>query len=334
MAGKDDDMKIAVVFPGIGYHTDKPLLFYSKKIAAAHGYEVRDVSYGNFPSGSKGKKDLMADCFFSALEQSEKLMADVDFSRYDDILFLSKSIGTAVASAYSRKHGLKTKNVYFTPPEGSFRFMDQPGIVFHGSSDEMADTVFVTEECRKRDWSLHTIENANHSLEVGDWERDLGTLYGIMLAVDQYLTETEKQPEHIAGTVKLDVVMNAVEMADDMSTYFLDTKTGESIFLSEMDRDDAAWDEIEDAEPGRYLRLPTQFDIHEYKIMEDFIYELPEGKIQNQLANAIQGRGAFRRFKDMLYRFGMEQEWYQYRDAAFRKIALEWCEENGLQAEE
>ena len=26
-------MKLAVIFPGIGYHTDKPLLYYSKKLA-------------------------------------------------------------------------------------------------------------------------------------------------------------------------------------------------------------------------------------------------------------------------------------------------------------
>ena len=25
--------KIAVLFPGVGYHTDKPLLYYSKKLA-------------------------------------------------------------------------------------------------------------------------------------------------------------------------------------------------------------------------------------------------------------------------------------------------------------
>lgn len=25
-------MKLAILFPGIGYHTDKPLLYYSKKI--------------------------------------------------------------------------------------------------------------------------------------------------------------------------------------------------------------------------------------------------------------------------------------------------------------
>ena len=39
--------KAAVVFPGIGYHTDKPLLYYGKKLAAARGYEIVDVPYGN-----------------------------------------------------------------------------------------------------------------------------------------------------------------------------------------------------------------------------------------------------------------------------------------------
>ena len=38
--------KICVVFPGIGYHTDKPLLYYSKKYMMAHGYDIVDVTYG------------------------------------------------------------------------------------------------------------------------------------------------------------------------------------------------------------------------------------------------------------------------------------------------
>ena len=41
--------KAAVLFPGIGYHTDKPLLYYSKKIAAELGYEIIEVPYGKFP---------------------------------------------------------------------------------------------------------------------------------------------------------------------------------------------------------------------------------------------------------------------------------------------
>ena len=32
--------KLAVLFPGIGYHCDKPLLYYSKKYLKVYGYEI------------------------------------------------------------------------------------------------------------------------------------------------------------------------------------------------------------------------------------------------------------------------------------------------------
>ena len=51
--------KTAVIFPGIGYHTDKPLLYYSRKIAASQGYDVIEVPYGKFPKGVKGSKEKM-----------------------------------------------------------------------------------------------------------------------------------------------------------------------------------------------------------------------------------------------------------------------------------
>ena len=60
--------------------------------------------------------------------------------------------------------------------------------------------------------------------------------------------------------------------------------------------------------------------------MEEFIYELPEGKNQDVLARTIQGRGSFRRFKDKLYDLNLEKHWYLYRDEAYEKIARQWCE--------
>lgn len=42
-------MKLAVLFPGIGYTCDKPLLYYGAKLAKSYGYEVKRVEYGNFP---------------------------------------------------------------------------------------------------------------------------------------------------------------------------------------------------------------------------------------------------------------------------------------------
>ena len=77
-----------------------------------------------------------------------------------------------------------------------------------------------------------------------------------------------------------------------------------------------------------YYRLPSKFDIHEYSIMERFIYDLPIGCTRDELAGCIHGKGAFRRFKDSIRYHGIEQDWYDYRINAYREIAVEWCESN------
>ena len=46
------DKKIAVIFPGMGYHSDKPLLYFSKRLAREKGYEVVEAHY-EFPFKAK-----------------------------------------------------------------------------------------------------------------------------------------------------------------------------------------------------------------------------------------------------------------------------------------
>lgn len=79
-----------------------------------------------------------------------------------------------------------------------------------------------------------------------------------------------------------------------------------------------------------YIPLPGQYEINEYRIMEEFIYGLPEGRNQDTLERAIQGRGAFRRFKDRLFDLNLEQKWYDYRDCTYKRIAKEWCEKYNI----
>lgn len=179
--------KAAVLFPGIGYHTDKPLLYYSKKIAAEHGYEIIEVPYGKFPKGVKGSREKMEKAFFSALEQAGELLQDVDFSEYDDIVFISKSVGTAVASAYAGRHGLKTRNIYYTPVEVSFQFMEQPGIVFTGTADAWVTFEAVERGCETGGFPLYVTEDGNHSLETGAVKRDLENLREIMRITEEYI---------------------------------------------------------------------------------------------------------------------------------------------------
>ena len=185
--------KLAVIFPGVGYHTDKPLLYYSKKLAFQNGYEIVEVPYGKFPKGVKGSREKMEKAFFSAVEQAEEILKDVDFSLYDDILFISKSVGTAVSAAYGGKHHLKTRNIYYTPVEASFQFMTQPGIVFTGTKDSWVDHEAIKEGCKKGGFPLHVIEDANHSLETGDVKKDLENLEEIMAVTADYISgDTEE----------------------------------------------------------------------------------------------------------------------------------------------
>ncbi len=78
-----------------------------------------------------------------------------------------------------------------------------------------------------------------------------------------------------------------------------------------------------------FYRLPTQRDINEYGIMEEFI-DSPSGPAHDRLSTAISGRGAFRRFKDEVHHLGLDQNRYSRRDKAYRNIAVAWCEENDI----
>lgn len=104
--------KICVVFPGIGYHTDKPLLYYSKKYMMAHGYDIVDVTYGKL---SGHLPEEIQKVFDDGWNKAVDCLKNVDFSDAEDIVFLSKSIGTAISARYVAEKGLKVRNIYFTP---------------------------------------------------------------------------------------------------------------------------------------------------------------------------------------------------------------------------
>lgn len=135
--------------------------------------------------------------------------------------------------------------------------------------------------------------------------------------------------------IKLQQVIDAIEEADQNWTGFYDSQTGETVWLGDsfFDEDYEEKEELIETSEGRFYRFPSQFDIHEYSIMEDFVDDLPDGRARNKLMNAISGRGAFRRFKDAICDYGIEQQWYDYQAKAYRRIAVRWCQENGFEYE-
>lgn len=174
-------MKLAVFFPGIGYTADKPLLYYSEKLAKKYQYETFQVSYG------KLDKELDR-AFKEALTTTQIMLTRFNWTRYEEILFVSKSIGTAVACACAEEFKIRCRNIYYTPLEQTFSQNPQPGIVFHGTADPWAKTEVIKEKCREFDLPLHIIEGTNHSLEVADdIEKNLHNLTQIMELTEKYI---------------------------------------------------------------------------------------------------------------------------------------------------
>lgn len=184
--------KIAIIFQGIGYNTDKPLLYYGKKLAREFGYEVIEVAYDGFESNVRGKQDKMEKAFHHALAQAKDILAEYTFEQADEVLIISKSLGTVVAGAWQKQSKISARNIVLTPVEATFQFMDaESGIVFHGTSDAWVKTEIVEAECKEMRLPLYRIEGADHSLEVGNVEKDLQSMCRIMEHCREYLQGNE-----------------------------------------------------------------------------------------------------------------------------------------------
>ena len=150
----------------------------------------------------------------------------------------------------------------------------------------------------------------------------------------------------MAITVKLKDIIDEMEIQFDFHSSYLNKKTGEIVMVTDdhfrvaEDEDDLSdyseWEQEaiklagEVLESDDYIELPTKFDIHEYSIMEKFCLSLNDEELSDKMYHSIKGKGAFRRFKDNISEYGIEEDWFKYRREAFKRIAIDWCEDNNI----
>ena len=132
--------------------------------------------------------------------------------------------------------------------------------------------------------------------------------------------------------VKLDDVVEALDCVNmEHDAYYNPLKN--EIFYSDIgDYTDLNEDELDELFENS-IGLPTQYEINEYSMMEEFIETIEDVKLYNQLQIAINGSGAFRRFKDTCINFDIIEAWYKFRDKKYKDIAIEWCNDNKINYE-
>lgn len=129
--------------------------------------------------------------------------------------------------------------------------------------------------------------------------------------------------------VSLEKIIEGLEMVDNIADYYYNPEKDE-IFISNIgEYEELTEDEIDELFEKSII-LPTQHEINEYQIIVDFIETIDNLEIKSNLQRLIQGKGAFRRFKDYCFESNIIQDWYKYKEEKYKEIAIEWCKQNEL----
>lgn len=177
-------MRVAVLFPGIGYHCDKPLLYYSGKIASELGFDkIIKLEYSYSGVNIRENEEKIKEAFESLYLQAEEALNEYKFTDSDEVLFISKSVGTIIASAYAHRHNIKCKHILYTPLKYTYAYPLSTGIAYIGTADPWSDVNEVVRLSESQGIPIRVFDGLNHSLEGEDTIENLKILNTIMLDI-------------------------------------------------------------------------------------------------------------------------------------------------------
>ena len=115
-------------------------------------------------------------------------------------------------------------------------------------------------------------------------------------------------------SVDRDMLEMAMEDSDLANMHFLNLVTGEVVFFSDhlglSDEDERLWEEIDGS--NDYVAIERIPSYEAYQWMVDFVDEMvapADEHAAEKLSMALNGKGAFRRFKETLHR--VDDQWLQ-----------------------
>jgi len=170
--------KLMIEFPGRNYSCDRPLLYYCGKIFSDRGYDVIRLDY-NFRL-KRDKNDIQA-LIEEAKEIVLKQLDLVDFSAYEDIVFVSKSMGCALAGYCEEHYKIRARHIYLTPVDSSLKYMRRGKcIVVAGKEDKILESRKLKIYCVEQDIPLKQFEEVGHSLEHAE---DINRTFAILMVI-------------------------------------------------------------------------------------------------------------------------------------------------------
>jgi Uncharacterised protein family (UPF0158) len=148
------------------------------------------------------------------------------------------------------------------------------------------------------------------------------------------MTSDSEQPQ--AATLrKVPVAWEALEDAFENNApevhSYLNLDSGDVIRIVDGVAEPAMHTRI--AGDTEYLLVDPVSSREQYRWMERYIATVEESDLRQKLVSSIDGKGAFRRFKDVLMAFPVERErWFTFRSERLRAAMQGWLEAHSLES--
>ena len=115
---------------------------------------------------------------------------------------------------------------------------------------------------------------------------------------------------------------------------FLDLQTGEVVPAFMIDEAMVGADAVIDfdADPDRWLRVPCEGSRAGWEDMAAYVAGVADSRLREQLERAIEGKGAYRRFRDLIGDTGLRQTWQEFSDERQIGRARAYLAEQGIRA--
>lgn len=128
--------------------------------------------------------------------------------------------------------------------------------------------------------------------------------------------------------LNLSGIAEALEDHSYETQWYFDRQTGEVVMASDYLDDEDHRQELEERDLVYIEPLPSR---ESYQDLVDFSTRVRDPKPRDLLLRAIEGRGAFRRFKDTLLEFPeLRDAWFGFHDGRMRRRAIRWAVDEGL----
>ncbi len=163
---------IAVCFPGTGFTCKEALFVRLSEQYVKRGYDLIRLDFSHIPFR---EIESLEEAIAVSQRAVKRQLAIVPFGEYEDIVFISKSLGTILAAHAERDYGIHPRQLYLTPLHRTLSLIRPETRVISmvlGTQDRFLTGKQLARFCDEKGYRYCLVDGVSHSLkDDADTER-------------------------------------------------------------------------------------------------------------------------------------------------------------------